>query len=192
MKGTLLGDLAELVRVYRGGETHAETPRVTAAVVLGTQVLAGGRPSRPLRARALYGARLYLEGFAKVVIPTGGVGKHPPSEAAVASKVLRAAGVPDEDILREEQARNTRESARLVAQIARAEGIEDVLVVTDPLHCVRTVSAFREAGLPARAAPVYDSPMWTSPGLRRGQLARESGAIVWYAVSSWWSAGRAE
>ncbi len=184
MKGTLLGDLSELVRVYRGGETRAETPRATAAVVLGTQVLAGGRPSRPLRARALHGALLYLEGFVKLVIPTGGVGKHPPSEAAVASKVLRDAGVPDEAILREGQARNTWESARLVAQLVRARGIEDVLCVTDPLHCVRTVSAFGEAGLSARAAPVYDSPMWRSPYLRRGQFLREIAAIIWYRARS--------
>ncbi len=191
-RGTLFADLRALARVYRGGGSRVEArQRATAAVVLGAQVRAGGRPSRTLRARALFAARLHARGLVRVVIPTGGVGEHPPSEAAAMREVLRGAGVPDGDVLPEERAHNTRESARLVAELAHAEGVESVLVVTDPLHCVRAVSAFREAGLRAAPAPVYDSPMWTSPGLRRGQLARESGAIVWYAVSSWWSAGRA-
>ncbi len=184
MKNVLLGNLSKLVRVYCGGEQRAETPQATAAVVLGTQVLPGGRPSRTLRARALFGARLYSEGSVRVVIPTGGVGKHPPSEAAVASEILRNAGVPDEDILPEEQSRNTRDSAQLVAELARARGVEDVLVVTDPLHCVRAVSAFKEAGLSAAAAAVYDSPMWRSSALRRGQFLREAVATVWYGARS--------
>jgi uncharacterized SAM-binding protein YcdF (DUF218 family) len=92
--------------------------------------------------------------------------------------------MPDGDILAEERGRNTQESARLVAKLARVVSIEDVLVVTDPLHCIRAVSMFREAGLSAVAAPVYDSPMWRSLGLRRRQFLREMGAIVWHALRS--------
>lgn len=184
MKTTLLGDLWGLIRAYRGKELHTEPPRAAAAVVLGAQVLAGGWPSRTLRVRALLAARLYSKGYVRAVIPSGGVGKHPPSEAAAISGVLRNAGVPDEAILLEEQGRNTQDSARLVTKVARASGIEDVLVVTDPLHCIRAVSTFRETGLTAMAAPVYDSPMWRSPILRREQFLREMGAIIWYRVGS--------
>ena len=181
---TLLKDLWELRQVYRGKERYIEPPQAAAAVVLGAQVLSGGWPSRTLRVRALFAARLYSEGVVRIVIPSGGVGKHPPSEAAAISEVLRNAGVPDEDILLEEQGRSTRDSARLVTELVRARGIEHVLVVTDPLHCVRAASAFREAGLPATAAPVYDSPMWHSPLLRRRQFLRELGAIIWYGLRS--------
>jgi uncharacterized SAM-binding protein YcdF (DUF218 family) len=184
MKITLLRDLWELIQVYRGKELRIEPPQAAAAVVLGAQVLSGGWPSRTLRVRALFAARLYSKGVVGIIIPSGGVGKHPPSEAAATAEVLRNAGVPDEDVLLEEQGRSTRDSARLVTKLARARGIEHVLVVTDPLHCVRAVSMFREAGLPATAAPVYDSPMWRSPILRRGQLLREIGAVVWYRVRS--------
>jgi vancomycin permeability regulator SanA len=177
---TLLEDLSELVQVYRGGKLPTKTPRAAAAVVLGAQVCPGGRPSRTLRVRALFAAQLYSEKVVKVVIPTGGVGDHPPSEAAVVSEVLRNAGVPDKHILPEEQGRSTQHSVQLVAQLARSTSIDNVLVVTDPLHCIRACWMFRKAGLCAVAAPVYDSPMWSSLFLRRQQFFREMGAIVWY------------
>lgn len=184
MKSTLLGDLAELLRVYRGGKFRGGESRAAAAVVLGAQVVAGGRPSRTLRVRTLFAAKLYSEGAVRIVIPTGGVGEHPPSEAAVMSEVLRNAGVPDEAILAEDRGLTTLDSARRVSALAHTRNIKDVLIVTDPLHCIRAVSMFEEAGLSATAAPVYDSPMWTSSSPRRGQFVRETGAIVWYRARS--------
>src|SRR5215217_2133471 len=139
MRITLLRDLWELIQVYRGKELRIEPPRAAAAVVLGAQVLPGGWPSRTLRVRALFAARLYSEGVVRIVIPSGGVGTHLPSEAVAISEVLQNAGVPDEDILLEQQGRSTQSSARLVARLARARSIENVLIVTDPLHCVRAV-----------------------------------------------------
>ncbi len=183
---SLVGELRALVQLYRGGSVFPEgdTPPDgnEAAVILGTQVLSGGRPSAPLRARARHAARLYARGEVSLLIPTGGVGRHPPSEAEVAARILREAGVPGEAILLEREARSTRESARLVAAMTRSRGIRSVVVVTDPLHCVRTVGAFRAEGVPTRASPVYSSPMWRRPGLRRAQFLREIGAVVWYRV----------
>jgi uncharacterized SAM-binding protein YcdF (DUF218 family) len=182
---SLIGELRALVRLYHGGPVFPEGAAPggsEAAVILGAQVLSGGRPSRTLRARVRHAARLYAGGEVRLVIPTGGIGRHPPSEAAVAARMLREAGVPEEAILLEEEARNTWESARLVAAMARRRGIRSVLVVTDPLHCVRTVGAFRAEGVPACASPVYSSPMWRKPRLRREQFLREIGAIVWYRV----------
>lgn len=181
---SLAGELRALMRVYRGEPVFTEDAASggagCAAVVLGAQVLRGGRPSGTLRARALHAARLYDAGEVGLVIPTGGVGRYPPSEAEVAAGVLREAGVPEEAILCEEKAESTRESARLVAVMARERGLENLVVVTDPLHCVRTVEAFRAEGFEVRAAPVYSSPMWRTRELRRGQLLREIGATLWY------------
>ncbi len=180
---SLIGELRALVRIYRGERVFSERVAVAppvAAVVLGAQVLAGGRPSGTLRARALHAARLYADGEVTLLIPTGGVGEHPPSEAEVMMGVLREAGVPEGTILPEEKAESTRESARLVAGMARVRGIRDLVVVTDPLHCVRTVGAFRAEGFEVGASPVYSSPMWRERGERRGQFLREIGAVLWY------------
>lgn len=183
MRG-LLRDLLGLLGVYRGrvpqlfAEIGEPAPRV--AVVLGAQVLSGGRASRTLDARARHAADLYAAGELDLLIPTGGLGEHPPSEAEVMARIMRTEGVPEDAILREDAATSTWDSAWLVADLALRRGIEEVRAVTDPLHCVRAVGAFREAGLAARAEPVYRSPMWREPWSRRSQLIREAGALVWY------------
>ena len=184
--GGLVRQLRTLFDVYRGGRLPRMPDEgagpVRIAVVLGTEVLPGGRPSRTLEARVRHAARLYEEGRTSLLIPTGGPGEHPPSEAEVMARVLREDGVAESAVLVEDRARNTWDSARLVAGMAGKLGVRSVAVVTDPLHCVRTVAAFRRAGLMAWAEPVYSSPMWRGKWLRRGQLIREIGALAWYGI----------
>ena len=186
VQGGILGALRELLEVYRGRPLSQESgdggerPRV--AAVLGAQVLRGGRPSRTLEARTRHAGELYARGGVDLLIPTGGEGEHPPGEAVVMSGILREMGVPEAVILREDTAGSTWESALRVAEIAQSRGVGEVLVVTDPLHCIRTVASFGRAGLLASAEPVYSSPMWRKKWSRRGQFVRESGALVWYRI----------
>ena len=179
-----MAELCRLLGVFFGGERASEAGegRPRYAVVLGTQVLPGGRPSRTLDARVRHAARLHAAGRVDKILVTGGVGKHPPSEAEVMARVLRGEGVPAEAIRLEDEAESTWDSARLVAPLLGREGVAEVLAVTDPLHCIRAVAAFRKAGLMAWAEPVYSSPMWRIPWLRRGKLLRERVALVWYRV----------
>jgi uncharacterized SAM-binding protein YcdF (DUF218 family) len=186
LRGGILGQLGELLRVYTG---RSSTPvpdgiraRPRVVVVLGAQVLAGGRPSPTLEVRTRHAGELYVRGLTDLLVPTGGEGEHPPGEAVVMSGILREMGVPEAAILREDTARNTWESAVRVAEIAHHRDIGEVLVVTDPLHCVRTVASFGRIGLLAVAEPVYSSPMWRKKWSRRGQFVRESGALVWYRI----------
>ena len=173
-----------LVDVYRGGAPPpGNAPaEIQVAVVLGTEVLSGGRPSRTLAARVRHAAGLYERGRVRLIIATGGLGKHPPAEAEVMGRVLGEEGVPDHAVMLEDRALNTWDSARFVTGMAKRLGVSDVLVVTDPLHCVRTVAAFERAGLGAWAEPVYDSPMWRDSWSRLGQFVRELGALVWYRI----------
>jgi vancomycin permeability regulator SanA len=178
--GGLLGDLGELFRVYRGRFPDSDEGGSRVAVILGAQVLRGGRPSRTLEARTRHVGEMYARGEVDLLIPTGGVGEHPPAEADVMSRILRGMGVPEQAILQERMASSTWESAVRVAEISRRRDFAEVLVVSDPLHCVRVVAAFDKAGLMTVAVPVYGSPMWTKKRSRRGQLVRESVALVWY------------
>lgn len=179
-----LGDLWRLGRVLLGadparlpgGGGGKNSPRV--AVVLGAQVVRGGKPSRTLLARTLHAAAMYREGRVERVIVTGGLGEHPPSEAEVMVGILLGAGVPKEAVEPEGEALNTFESSVFVARMLRPP--EPVYIVTDPLHCVRTVAAFREVGLPSVDEPVYASPSWRVGRLRAEQLAREAAAALWY------------
>jgi uncharacterized SAM-binding protein YcdF (DUF218 family) len=184
--GGILGELGELLRVYMGRPSTSAPGAVGArprvAVVLGAQVLPGGRPSPTLEVRTRHAGELYVQGLTDLLVPTGGEGEHPPGEAVVMSGILREMGVPEAAILREDTAGSTWESAVRVAEIARRRGVGEVLVVTDPLHCVRTVASFGRVGLLAVAEPVCNSPMWRKKWSRRGQFVRESGALVWYRI----------
>lgn len=185
----VLGELWLLLRVYRG-ELSAlgrwdEPGERSLAVVLGAQVRAGGVPSRTLAARARHAGRLYVCGRLGLnarVIVSGGVGEHPPSEAEAMAKILVEQGVPETEILREAASHSTRQSAHYVAALARELDIGEVVVITDPLHCVRAASAFRDEGLTAYPEPALESPMWREPGERRAQFIREAGAVIWYRL----------
>lgn len=185
----VLGELWLLLRVYRG-ELSAlgrrdEPDERSLAVVLGAQVRAGGVPSRTLAARARHAGRLYVCGRlgrnARVIV-SGGVGEHPPSEAEAMARILVEQGVPETEILREAASHSTRQSAHYVAALARELDIGEVVVITDPLHCVRAASAFRHEGLTAYPEPAPESPMWREPGERRAQFIREAGAVIWYRL----------
>lgn len=185
----VLGELWLLLRVYRG-ELSAlgrrdEPDERSLTVVLGAQVRAGGVPSRTLAARARHAGRLYVCGRlgrnARVIV-SGGVGEHPPSEAEAMARILVEQGVPETEILREAASHSTRQSAHYVAALARELDIGEVVVITDPLHCVRAASAFRHEGLTAYPEPAPESPMWREPGERRAQFIREAGAVIWYRL----------
>jgi uncharacterized SAM-binding protein YcdF (DUF218 family) len=155
-------------------------------VVLGAQVLRGGRPSETLRARTLHAASLYLSGDIGLVVVTGGVGEHPPSEARVMASILRDVGVPQDAIVEEGRARSTRESAKIVGAMLgelRRDDPGEVVLVTDPLHCVRAVRAFLAEGVLTTASPAYGSPQWRVARRRRAQFLRELGALLWYEAA---------
>lgn len=183
----LFEDLKLLLYVYRNGFAiyegdQAQLADARVAVIMGAQVAKGGRPSRALDARVRHAARLWREGGLELLIPTGGLGEHPPKEADLMTEILLSEGVPREAILPEDAALNTWDSAIRVAGISEENGIGCVRMITDPLHCVRATWAFEVAGLGALAEPVYDSPMWWKSWSRRGQLVREAVALIWYRV----------
>lgn len=69
-------------------------------------------------------------------------------EARVLGEQLRAWGIPEERIVLEEKARNTRENAMYSAEIVRARGYRRVLVVTSAFHMKRAEECFVAVGLP--------------------------------------------
>jgi uncharacterized SAM-binding protein YcdF (DUF218 family) len=86
-------------------------------------------------------------------VPTGGVGRHGPSEASVMAVLLEARGVSTERILLEETGTDTLSSVRAVAALLRRRGIvAPVFVATSLYHQPRCILLLRLMGVPARAA----------------------------------------
>jgi uncharacterized SAM-binding protein YcdF (DUF218 family) len=155
------------------------TAAADAAVVLGAAQY-DGRPSGVFRARLDHAAELYRDGVVEQVVVTGG-GRAGDrfTEAYSGLKYLIGEGVSDQDIVVVDDGSSTWESLAASVRVLRREGIDQVLLVSDPYHSFRLQGIADEVGLDAEVSPV-DSADSTF-----GQLARETvnvavGRIIGY------------
>lgn len=138
---------------------------MTAILILGAAVWRDG-PSPTLRRRTLHGAALFHAGIGSVVIPCGGLGRHPPAEAVAMRDLLLEAGVPAAAIHPEDRSTNTRENIRGTLPILSRLGQGRVVIVSDAYHLPRALLIARRAGLAATgsAPPSRGARLW--PQLR--------------------------
>lgn len=152
-------------RLWRSLESDAENtlrPDVTYDAV----VLLGG-VSSPLGSspgetgwnesfeRVLATRALLLSGRAKVAVLSGGaLGGPLKTEAENLAEVLKSLGVPEEQLVIEMKANNTRENAVLTKPVLEALGARQVVIVTSAFHMRRAVGCFRAVGLEVDTLPV--------------------------------------
>ncbi len=116
--------------------THDQAGPSDAIAVFGAAEY-DGRPSPVLRARLDHALALYRQGLAPLVITLGGGGGEVHSEGGVGHDYLLAHGVPENEIIAETQSSNTEESAARLAGIARENGLNRILAVSDGTHLFR-------------------------------------------------------
>ncbi|MGC1395057.1 MAG: YdcF family protein, partial [Coleofasciculaceae cyanobacterium] len=136
-------------------------PTADAIVVLGgaTRSKFPPRPSVDLSEagdRVLYGAQLYRQGKAPLIIASGGRinwrggGS---AESADMAEIMRTLGVPDSAILQDPTSFNTYQNAVNVQQILKKQGIRKILLVTSAMHMPRSLAIFQRLGIDTVAAP---------------------------------------
>ena len=113
----------------------------------------GGRPSPVFRARLDHALELYRLGIAPLLIPLGGPGGDQFTEGWVGRDYLISKGVPEQNIIAETESRNTEESARRIAVIARANGLRRLLIVSDGTHLFRIHAICEAEGLDVLTSP---------------------------------------
>ena len=96
-----------------------------------------GKPSPVYRARLDHALALYRRGIAPLLITLGGNGGDQYNEGTVGREYLMGMGVREESIIAETESRNTEESARRIAVIARANGLRRLVIVSDGTHLFR-------------------------------------------------------
>ena len=150
-----------------------------AILILGAAVWANG-PSPTLRRRALHGAALWHAGAAQWVVACGGLGRHPPTEAAAIREILLAQGVAQDAILQEDRSTTTLENIRFALPLLKERGLSRIIIVTDATHGPRALLVARHFRLRARhSAPSIRGSRKRS--LLR-QAMRELGAYPLYAI----------
>jgi uncharacterized SAM-binding protein YcdF (DUF218 family) len=89
------------------------------------------------------------------------------SEGGVGHDYLLAHGVPEAAIIAETESDNTEESAERLAVIARANGLQNIVVVSDGTHLFRIHAICEADGL-----QVYTSPRPVGRSIPREQRMR--------------------
>jgi uncharacterized SAM-binding protein YcdF (DUF218 family) len=142
-----------------------------AAVVLGAAQY-DGRPSAALQGRLDHALELYEAGMVGHIVVTGGRQEGDRyTEAQAGYLYLRDEGVPDANILLEDQGTNTWESLAASARILRERDMTRAVLVTDGYHALRVRAIADELGLEASVSP-------SRPGGSLAELTRETGAVA--------------
>lgn len=119
---------------------------------------AGWLPSSASYQRAMVAYDIQSRVNSRVpIIVAGGktAGVQYPSEAQVVSDLINRHKAQITPTILEENSLNTYENAQEVARIIRDRGADTVFLVTDELHMLRALAAFRARGLDPMPIPVF-------------------------------------
>jgi uncharacterized SAM-binding protein YcdF (DUF218 family) len=137
-----------------------------------------GRPSPVFRARLDHAVDLYHAGIAPLIITLGGAGGDEYSEGSVGREYLMTQGIPEQAIIAETESRNTEESARRIAVIARTNGLKRMVIVSDATHMFRIHAVCAADGLVVLTSP-RPKPAVDDEKLERERIEHE---IVSYTL----------
>ncbi|MEL1250433.1 YdcF family protein [Aurantiacibacter gilvus] len=143
-----------------------------AAIVLGAAI-SGDEPSPVFRERIAHAISLHDEGRVQQLIFTGAQGEGDTlAESEAARNMALAQGVPAEAILIETQSVTTMHNLVEAQLLMRDAGLDDALIVSDPLHLRRAMEMAEALGLDAEpsATPTTRYQSW---GTKLPFLARE-------------------
>ncbi len=151
-----------------GYYAHRDEARPADAIAVFGAAEYDGRPSPVLRARLDHALDLYQRGLAPMIITLGGgdpADLH--SEGGVGHDYLLEHGVPEPAIIAETESDNTEQSAERLAVIARANGLKNIVVVSDGTHLFRIHAICEHDGL-----AVYTSPRSVGKSIARQQRVK--------------------
>jgi vancomycin permeability regulator SanA len=148
-------------------------------VVLGAAQL-DGRPGEVLQARLDEAKRIYDLGLAPRIITVGaGAPGDRTTEAATGKYWLTTNGVKSKNVTALEVGRDTWVSTENYVKFMKLKKMKDVIIVTDPFHCRRSMTMANDLGVVATCSPVQTGPNSLDNSGKR-YLIRETGAYLSY------------
>jgi uncharacterized SAM-binding protein YcdF (DUF218 family) len=149
---------ASFAMVWRAAREDQRRP-AGAIVVLGAAQY-NGKPSPVLKARLEHALILHGEGFAPLIVVTGGVGSGDrESEATVGRRFLVEMGIPDSLVVVLPEGKDTHETMTAVAEWVHGRELPEVILVSDAFHLARLRADARRHGLVAWTSPSTASPI---------------------------------
>lgn len=178
--------VAIVIPLYAVGVTWSAarntlTRNADVIVVLGAAQL-NGRPGDVLEARLTEAKRIYDAGLAPLIITVGA--KAPgdrTTEAASGKAWLVNKGISGKKIIALQVGRDTWVSTENYVKTMKERKLSNVIVVTDPYHCRRSMTMANDLGVTATCSPVKTGPNTIEKSGTR-YLIREAGAYLAYAT----------
>jgi uncharacterized SAM-binding protein YcdF (DUF218 family) len=152
---------------------RARPVKSDAAIVLGAAAW-GMKPSPVFRERINHAIDLYLGGYCRFIIITGGKGDpEEPGESVIGKKYAMQNGVPEDDIIIENYSRNTEQNLYYAKMIAAKRNVSSYILVSDPYHLRRATYIARRYGMIVCASGTPTS-RYRSVGQKFMFLSREA------------------
>ena len=165
-------------------QSHSDEVFFSDAIVVLGAAQYNGDPSPVFKARLDHALFLYNEGVADTVIVTGGKRKGDRfTEAEAGEMYLEESAVPSTSILAEAEGRTTYQSLEAVRDIAREQGIDEALFVSDPLHSERIKRMATDLGFEkAHTSPASYVELQRSRGTKFKELVHEVLSLLAYQL----------
>ncbi|HET9659182.1 MAG TPA: YdcF family protein [Thermomicrobiales bacterium] len=167
---------AAIYKQSRTNEAHA----ADAIVVLGAAQF-NGVPSQVFQARLDTALDLYRQGYAPLIVVTGGrIYGDQYTEAESGRNYLVDRGVPADAILMENVSHNTAASFVGVQKLLKPRGAQSLLIVSDGFHLYRSKMLARAAGFDAYGYASDHSPIRQGSATELRYMVRETfGVLAW-------------
>lgn len=159
-----------------------EKQEADVAIVLGAATYSD-EVSPVYRERLNQGIRLYNDGYVDTLIVTGGYGAgNGHSDAYTAKQYVVSQGIPEEAILMEETSSITQENLENAKVIMEENGMENAIIVSDPLHMKRAMLLAKDAGIEGHSSPT-ETTMYRSLETKIPFVLRE---LFFYVGYKWY------
>lgn len=137
--------LALTILVSSGLKDHVGKADV--ALVFGNTVNPDGKPSARLRARLDKALELYRAGYFPTIIVSGGIGIEGYDEAKVMRDYLVSQGISDENIIMDNEGKNTADSAKNTLRFLQETNNKSVFVISQYFHVPRACLILKRYGI---------------------------------------------
>lgn len=146
--------------------------RAEAIVVLSGGWESADRLGKSTMERYNYAIKLFQDGYAPLLIFSGGNLDNRPAEADQMAEMAISDGFPDDDVVSENSSSTTWENVLFTKRILKEKNISGIILVTSPYHMRRAKMMFEEKGVKVTALPVPNSEIYTAGGSRRLTLTK--------------------
>ena len=164
--------------------TKDQKCKADVAIILGAATY-DGEVSPVYQERINHGITLYREGYARKLIVTGGMASgNSISDADAAKQYAVSKGIPENDILTEDESVITQENLENSKRIMDENGYDTAIIVSDPLHMKRSMLLAKDTAINAYSSPT-PSTKYVSLRTKLPFLAREAFFYVgykWYRI----------